>query len=461
MLRRAWFVPAVFFAVCWSLTTHGKYSVTGDEPHYLIVAESLLRDGDIDLRNNYAGEDSRRFGVDNLLVEGHAREARGGRYLTVHDTGVPIALLPIHAAATSLSRFVPETALRRFRLTPGLFAYSLISLFIISITAAAAGIAQRALVADGVEPPLASSAVLATWLSPPVLSNGFVVFPEPFALLVTSWALHVATRPALGRGAALAFALALGLLPWMHRKYAIYVAGLLVAVWVYRRGRPDALGWGGRAAALALFAAPQAALALWMWRQWGHVGGALALEGAPFSWDTLRIGTLGMLVDRENGLLVWGPIYLLLPVMWALDWRRNRAWLIPCAGLFFLSAAHHQWWAGFSPAGRFLMPLVPLFAFVGAPALREPAIRAAAILLLVPQALVSAYGWQRPRALWPIGDGHNRVLRALAPWLEALLPSLRLPPAAAARALAALAAAGAVNAGMWLTVRNRRRSDAD
>src|SRR5688500_20144122 len=26
------------------------------------------------------------------------------------------------------------------------------------------------------------------------------------------------------------------------------------------------------------------------------------------------------------------------------------------------SAAHEQWWAGFSPAGRFLAPLVPIFA---------------------------------------------------------------------------------------------------
>ena len=27
--------------------------ITGDEPHYLIIAASLLRDGDLDVRNNY------------------------------------------------------------------------------------------------------------------------------------------------------------------------------------------------------------------------------------------------------------------------------------------------------------------------------------------------------------------------------------------------------------------------
>jgi hypothetical protein len=34
-------------------------------------------------------------------------------------------------------------------------------------------------------------------------------------------------------------------------------------------------------------------------------------------------------------------------------------------------------------------------------------------VLLIPQILISAYGWQRPRALWPLGDGHNRVVGAL------------------------------------------------
>src|SRR5919201_4441008 len=30
---------------------------TGDEPHYLIMTQSLLRDGDFDLRNNYEQKD--------------------------------------------------------------------------------------------------------------------------------------------------------------------------------------------------------------------------------------------------------------------------------------------------------------------------------------------------------------------------------------------------------------------
>src|SRR4029453_17002757 len=59
--RRTW-VAATIFIFTWSLTTHGKYSVSGDEPHYLMITHSLLVDGDLDVANNYDSNDGRFFG---------------------------------------------------------------------------------------------------------------------------------------------------------------------------------------------------------------------------------------------------------------------------------------------------------------------------------------------------------------------------------------------------------------
>ena len=42
---------ATLLAFWWSTTN--RYRLTGDEPHYLILAASLLRDGDVDVRNNF------------------------------------------------------------------------------------------------------------------------------------------------------------------------------------------------------------------------------------------------------------------------------------------------------------------------------------------------------------------------------------------------------------------------
>ena len=79
VIRSRWFAPAIIFLVCWTLTTHGKYSASGDEPHYLMVCQSLWADRDLDLSNNYQNNDGRLFGAAGLLMEQHARPNRAGR----------------------------------------------------------------------------------------------------------------------------------------------------------------------------------------------------------------------------------------------------------------------------------------------------------------------------------------------------------------------------------------------
>ena len=93
-MRNHFKIAIPVFALIWGLTTHGKYSVSGDEPHYLLVAESLLSDGDLDLEDNYARGDGRHFGHAGLAVDGHARRTPSGGMLPVHDIGLPLALLP-------------------------------------------------------------------------------------------------------------------------------------------------------------------------------------------------------------------------------------------------------------------------------------------------------------------------------------------------------------------------------
>src|SRR6266850_2279275 len=72
-------IAAFVFVAIWGLTTHGKYSASGDEPHYLLVSRSLVADRDLDLANNYAANDGRLVGHDGLVAGPHARPARGGR----------------------------------------------------------------------------------------------------------------------------------------------------------------------------------------------------------------------------------------------------------------------------------------------------------------------------------------------------------------------------------------------
>jgi hypothetical protein len=470
-VRRPWLVPAAIFIVCFTLTTHGKFSVSGDEPHYLAVAQSLASDFDLDLRNDYLGDRTRRFGVESLDIELHARETLQGRLYSVHDIGVPVALAPGYLVATAIADLMPERLLRTFRMTRGLFAYSLIALLVIGVTTAAAVLTRSALVAGGAPAGIAGWVVLVVWLVPPVISNSFLVFPEPFALLATAGALRAySAPPAVGteRRAMLALAVALGLLPWFHRKFAAYgFAMLIVLAWRHRRGLA-ATTRTDRALAVALFLAPQILLAAWTWQNWGSVSGPLVADRVPFSLEAFQKGWLGLLVDRENGLFVWAPIYLLLPAGWWAAGRRAAPWLLPALALFLVSAAHDLWWGGFSPAGRFLMPLAPISCLAGVAVAQTPLLRRLFFILAVPQLVITAYGWQNPRALWPRGDGRNRLMLSLGlgPSIDGILPSLRAAVPSIRGGAATVAAIAAANAAIGLFLQKRsaghlgRRRDA-
>jgi len=421
--------------VSWGLTTHGKYSATGDEPHYLMVAQSLRADHDLDVANNYAQGDSRFFGGADLQPEQHARLSRFGTLLPVHDIGVPVVLVPAFIVATRLATVPSDDTLKRFRMNRGLFAYSIISLVIITIVSLAGALTIGALEEHRVPQWTAMLVVLIAWLSPPVLSNSFLVFPEPFALLLTAWSVFEWSRPPDRwgwRGSALVFSL--GALPWFHRKYALYAVALVAIVLWRRRRAIGALPLATRVGLALLFLAGPIALGLVTFRAWGNLAGPLALERLPFSWSAFTHGAVGLLLDRENGLLIWAPVYALLPAAWWLRRSDLGPWLLPAAALLVPSAAHDQWWAGFSPAGRFIVPLVPVFCLGAVSLLRMRAARYLAIALLIPQAVIAGYGWQHPRTLWPRGDGENRVLAALFGSVgrpDGWLPSLRMEPEAA------------------------------
>jgi hypothetical protein len=453
---RKWLAPTVIFLVCWTLTTHGKYSASGDEPHYLMVCESLWADGDLDLRNNYRDDDGRRFGAAGLEMGWHAQENRFGELFPVHDLGVPVLLMPIYVAATAISNVSSESILSRFRMNRGLFAYSLVSLCIIGLVTLAGVLTWEALVAQGTRAGIASAIVIVMWLSPPVLSNSFLIFPEAFALFVTALAIQVVYMNPGTTSNAWFLAAALGWLPWFHRKYVIYAAALAVAVLWHRRQQIARFAARDRALLAAWFVIPQLALAAWTWHFWGNLGGPLTVGGPPFSWDAFRNGVFGLLIDRENGLLVWAPIYVLLPAAWALAGRRYVVWLLPVSALYLLSAAHLQWWGGFSPAARFLSPLIPIFACVLAAALERQRFAYACLILLVPQVFISADGWQHTRSLWPQGDGHNRILADLLNVIgvrETWIPSLRTT-AIARDAVVGVAGLGLVNLLGWAWLRN-------
>src|ERR687895_1375117 len=67
----------------------------GDEPHYLLAAESLVSDSDVDLRDEYAARDFEAFYPYDL--DRHGKET-DGRLHEPHGIGFPLLIAPAYAA---------------------------------------------------------------------------------------------------------------------------------------------------------------------------------------------------------------------------------------------------------------------------------------------------------------------------------------------------------------------------
>jgi len=425
-----WKVAFVCFLFTWTLTTHGKFSASGDEPHYLMIAQSLVADHDLDLGNNYAQNDGRLFGHDGLAAELHALPSRTGRERPIHDIGLAVAIAPAYVLARAAATLPTDAQLRRFRMTRGLFVYSIVGLFLIAM--AAAGLRLVAIGLNSIAGPREAALLAMTaGISPPIVSHAFLVFPEVAALCITCIVVWFSLKVSEPQDSStfIVIVLLLGALPWVHHKYLIYVPGLLFLVCHARWALVRELSRGDKAAAIALFMIPQLTLHAWTLREWGTLGGSLTTGGTPFTLEMLKSGSVGLWIDRQSGLLAYAPIYWMVPVCWCLTWKRTWPYLVPAVLLFVPAAAYVVgWWAGFAPAARYLVPAMPLFLVPIAYALHMKWVRWTAYALLVPQAAIDVVVWQHPRWLWPQDSGANPALEALGSAgraYEALLPSIR------------------------------------
>jgi len=398
-----------------------RLQAAGDEPHYLLMAQSLWNEGDLDLRDNYGRQDYLDYNPGPLQPH-YAAPRRDGRPYPAHSPGLSAALAPLYALGGR-------------------------SLCVIALALAAALAAREAaLLAAALAGPGASLFARLTALGPPLFFYGFHVYTEAPAALALAFALRKAL---LGTGAssAIAAALAAAALPWLHVKLGLAAVGVGLAAVVGLRGRPR-LAFVGTAGAAAF------AFAGYYLYVFGRPTPFAIYGGVPADVVTSSplAATIGLLLDRSFGLLPAAPVYLLLlalgsgradatagetaPTPLA---RRLALWLAGLVICILLPAVSwRMWWGGMCPPARFVVPALPLLAAaLAALAARQPArglLRWRWVLLALSWAL-AAFMVQRPidRLLLNRGDRPTRVWDALAAGeanLGRYLPSLVAPDAA-------------------------------
>lgn len=421
----AWLLVLLYSTV--TLWTAQVQSLTGDEPHYLLAARSLVRDGDADLGNDYEQQLYREFYPSDRLrralpgsepaLDPHDVPGLAGERRPVHQLGASLLLLPGYLLAGRAGALAVAVLIGTLA---GLVAWRL----------AAALNEQRGAWYGG---------WMVVLLSPLVAFCGSL-HAEPAAALAIGWLGLLAVRDRVTPRDSVLAVVAAGGLAWLHVKFV--PAAALLVVWLALDGRRrQEAGWWWPAAGLAVGLVSQLALFAHWFGSWSPSAAQLrgggkfpgAFSGSPWT------GVPGLLVDQQDGLLVTWPAAGLAVPGFLLLWRDRRARrLLAVIGLHFLLIATYRLWrSGFAPAGRQLLPVVPLLApFVGAGASWLWARRPSWVTLLaaVNGAAVVVLVWL-PRLRYPAmdssGASRSLVLSKLGlPALDVVLPLVGSSPLA-------------------------------
>jgi len=373
----------------------GPAGPQGDEPHYLLIAESLIQDGDVDLKNQFEERAFSKFTSANLEPHTAPRSPKDKLY-AIHTPGLAALIAPGYAA---------------FGFAGAKATVSLVMALVVGLLF----FVSRSLFGDA-----AANFVflLAAFASPlPVYANS--VFPDSVATLPVALTLAcmMSTHPAF---VAIASA-AIALLPWMHPRFLPLAIVLALAITLR--------GGFSFVRSAASFAPLLVSLGLLLAHFQSLFGRASlsAAYGPGFSSDVslARVpwGASALILDRQFGLLLFCPVLLVGLAGAASLWKRDRTvaiLAIAAAGVLLgVGGSFSMWWGGASAPARFLIGATPvLLLWCGASwpesEDRRPLMGGAAGfgLGLVWLACLA------PRALHNRADGESGLLRLLSPVLD-------------------------------------------
>jgi hypothetical protein len=324
-------------------------SITGDEPFYLLTTQSLIDDGDLDLRQQY---ERRSYEVffdhdDGLWRQSVPRP--DGVLLSPHNPGLSLLVVPGFAIG-------------------GLVGVQVQLLVMAAVTFALAFVLTRAVTGAAAWSWWATLAV-GLCATPFVYSTE--IYPEaPAALALVGALLAIVLGPRrIGVGRAAAVVALLSTIPWLGVKYL--PLSVVAGAWLVWRATPRA-----RVVAVGIAAASSAAFVGW------HLS---VFEGlTPYGVNTVYAGgstseivaehvsigdrvyrLWGLFVDRRFGIGRWAPLLLLAVPGIVLAWRRRGAARIVSVLIVvqlgiatFVVITMMGWWF----PGRTMMTVLPLFA---------------------------------------------------------------------------------------------------
>lgn len=369
-------------AIYLSLVPHVlQWPIDGDEPFYLLVTESLVQDGDFDLRNQYAE------------IERSATRRPDLR---------PQLGDPVGASGEQYSRTEPFLSLL---LVPGFVLFGLPGA-VGTIALFGALLARSILLLlreEGVSDRAARICFGFLTFGPPILFYSIRIWPE----VPAAYFFVEALRAIRGRRV-VPFLLTIATLSLLKLRFVLVAAGLVVAFVLREPRRWRVMALAGVAVLTPLL------IAFAVTGQWLNVHELWELRPQQ-GWAYIR-GLFGLLLDARAGILFQAPFYL-LAVVALFRWRdlpeSARMALLCSIPYLVLLLPRSEWHGGWSPPLRYLAFLFPLLLLSGARLAERLPAPLLLLLGLITAALVihgTAYPWR----LFHIANGET----ALGEWFS-------------------------------------------
>jgi hypothetical protein len=364
--RAPWLLAALFFtcAIGSAAALHRQLP-GGDEPHYLVITQSLLYDGDLQIENNHERGDFLEY-IETPIPPDFLQRGMNGEIYSVHAPGVSALVLPAYAIA----------------------GYAGAVVMIALISALAAALLWRIAFVLAGDATAAWMGTIAVACSATVFLHGFTIFPDPVgaaAASVALWALvKLETSEKLPLNALLAASVCLSAMPWLHTRFVLVAVGFgaVIAVRLLHvmRRVDGAVGehapaWhlmlrdrNVRRRLVVVAAIPAVSALVWFTSFYAIYG--TPNPSAPYgnsrqnAVEWIATGLTGLALDQQFGLIANAPVFALLPVgVYTLARARRRLaveLVVVAVPYVAVVASFGMWWGGWSAPARFLTCLMPL-----------------------------------------------------------------------------------------------------
>lgn len=333
--------------VVWS--ARGVYGFTGDEPHYLVIANALLHHGTFDVSGAYADEFASRAIFAAGLADPGTIPAAPFAHVVVSDTG----MFSWHGPGVSFLVALPFALLGT---TGAKLAMAVLGALIVIVTWRV----SESFSSD-VRARFASTAVVC--LAYPLIPASTQIYPDLLAGLLALSVVYLLLTLERQRSkwSIAGYSALIGFLPWLGQKFtlpaAILGVGAFVMLWrsSHRREWPWLLGPALVIVALYLVFNVVA---------FGSLAGSPS-EGALKLTATALMAAYGLLADQDQGFLMQNPV-LWLGVAGLLGFARRHlavfiVWALTFAAIWVPGALHPGLYGLGSFVGRYSWALAVLF----------------------------------------------------------------------------------------------------